>query len=178
MVAVIRRTRPQVILTYGEDQRGYRHPDHLRVHEISLLAFGAAGDPTAFPESGEPFQPLKLYYNAWSRELFLERHAKFLELGLESPYEERISKGWLEQRAEEPQATTRIDVTGFEDVRRRALIAHATQIDPNSRNWFGLPDEIEHELHSHDGFILAKSRIPIEGVEDDLFNGVRELVGS
>ena len=41
-------------------------------------------------------------------------------------------------------------------------------------NWFGLPDEIEHQLHSHDAFILAKSRIEVRGDEDDLFNGVRE----
>jgi mycothiol S-conjugate amidase len=176
LVAVIRRTRPQVILTYGEDQRGYRHPDHLRVHEISLLAFDAAGDPVAYPELGEPFQPLKLYYNAWSRELFLERHEKFLELGLESPYEERIAKGWLERRAEEVAPTTRIDVTGFADVRRRALIAHATQIDPNSRNWFGLPDEVEKTMHQYDSYVLARSRTGSTDVqEDDLFAGIRDL---
>ena len=34
LVAVIRRERPQVIVTYGDDQKGYPHPDHLRVHEI------------------------------------------------------------------------------------------------------------------------------------------------
>ncbi len=35
LVAIIRRTSPQVILTYGDDQQGYPHPDHLRVHDIS-----------------------------------------------------------------------------------------------------------------------------------------------
>ena len=45
LVAVIRRTQPQVIITYGDDQRGYPHPDHLRVHDISVLAFERAGDP-------------------------------------------------------------------------------------------------------------------------------------
>src|ERR1700733_16210596 len=111
LVSVIRRARPHVILTYGEEQRGYRHPDHLRVHEITVLAFDAAGDPDAFPEAGEPFQPLKLYYNAWNRRQFLERHEKFLELGLPSPYAERVEKGWLEQREEGPQPTTFIDLS-------------------------------------------------------------------
>ncbi|HWD24771.1 MAG TPA: PIG-L family deacetylase, partial [Acidimicrobiales bacterium] len=94
LVAVIRRTRPQVILTYSHDQRGYRHPDHLRVYDISAAAFDAAGDPEKYPGSGEPYQPLKMYYNGNVRDWLLERHEKFLELGLESPYAGRIER-WL-----------------------------------------------------------------------------------
>ncbi len=52
---MIRRDRPQVIITYGDDQKGYPHPDHLRVHDISVLAFDRAGDPDWYPELGEPF---------------------------------------------------------------------------------------------------------------------------
>src|ERR1700681_1557255 len=48
LVAVIRRTRPQVIVTYGDDQTGYPHPDHLRVHDVTLPAFDAAADPEAY----------------------------------------------------------------------------------------------------------------------------------
>ena len=57
LVAVIRRERPQVILTYPDEQTEYPHPDHLRVHEISLAAFDAAGDPDRFPEAGDPVRP-------------------------------------------------------------------------------------------------------------------------
>ncbi len=57
LVAVIRRERPQVILTYPDEQTEYPHPDHLRVHEISLVAFDAAGDPDRFPEAGAPYRP-------------------------------------------------------------------------------------------------------------------------
>ena len=53
LVAVIRRTRPQVILTYGDDQSGYPHPDHLRVHDVSLPAFDRSGDPDWYPPSTE-----------------------------------------------------------------------------------------------------------------------------
>src|SRR5262249_5602877 len=35
LVAVLRRERPQVVITYNDDQQGYPHPDHLRVHDIS-----------------------------------------------------------------------------------------------------------------------------------------------
>lgn len=176
LVATIRRVRPQVLISYPEDQRGYRHPDHVRVFEITTAAFDAAADPNAYPEAGEPYAPLKLYYSANSRANFMARHEKFLELGLESPYAERIAKGNIEPPRNEPEPTTKIDLSGHHHVRREALLAHATQIDPTSMNWFGLPDEIEHELHSHDAFILAKSRIATDDGEDDLFKGVRELI--
>jgi mycothiol S-conjugate amidase len=45
LVEVIRRTRPQVVITYADDQRGYPHPDHLMVHDITVPAFERAGDP-------------------------------------------------------------------------------------------------------------------------------------
>ena len=48
----------------------YPHPDHLRVHEISVLAFDSAGDPDRFPEAGPPFAPAKLYYSVWSGDRF------------------------------------------------------------------------------------------------------------
>ena len=67
LVEVIRRERPQVIVTYSDDQEGYPHPDHLRVHDVTLPAFDAAADPDAYPEAGPPWQPLKLYYSAWAR---------------------------------------------------------------------------------------------------------------
>lgn len=175
LVAEIRRTRPQVILTYNEDQSAYPHPDHLRVHEISVAAFDAAGDPSAYPELGDPFQPLKLYYTIWSRKRMMAVHDKLLELGLESPFDEDR----LARFGEEERVTTRIDVGEYEDVRRRALLAHATQIDPASPFWFGLPPDVAREIHPWEEWRLAKSHLgarPEE--EDDLFEGIVEAVQS
>jgi mycothiol S-conjugate amidase len=170
LVAVIRRERPQVILTYPSDQSEYPHPDHLRVHEISVIAFDAAGQADRFPDAGPPFAPSKLYYSVWPAERFRRIHAKFLELGLESPFsEERMSR----LTREDPYTTT-IDVEGFADVRGKALKAHATQVDPNSPFWFGLPPEVLEEIHPVDQFLLAESRVgPVDVTEDDLFAGVR-----
>ena len=67
LVSVLHRERPHVVLTYSDDQRGYPHPDHVRVHEVSVLAFERAGDASWYPEAGEPWQPLKLYYTVWSK---------------------------------------------------------------------------------------------------------------
>jgi mycothiol S-conjugate amidase len=173
LVAIIRRERPQVIITYPDDQGGYQHPDHLRVHEITIPAFEAAGDPDAFPEAGAPWQPLKLYYSAWSRRRMQALHDKFIELGIESPFKPE----WMDRAGQDDRITTRVDVTEFHDVRRDALIAHATQIDPDSPFWFGLPADVVG--YGYDDYILARSLVGGEGAaaeEDDLFAGLRDSV--
>ena len=174
LVAAIRQERPQVVVTYGEDHTGYPHPDHIRVHEITVPAFERAGDAAWYPEAGEPWQPLKLYYTQWSRARMLAVHEKFLELGLTSPFDEK----WFERPSQDDEITTRIDISGFADVRRKALLAHATQIDPDSPFWFGLPPEVSDAIHPFDDYVLARSLVPTAVPEDDLFAGVREAVNS
>ncbi len=176
LVAVIRRQRPHVIITYPDEQRGYPHPDHLRVHEISVPAFDAVGDPDAYPEAGPPWQPLKLYYSAWSQARMRATHEKFLELGLESPY----SQEWMDRPGLDDRITTKIDVSAYDHVRREALLAHATQIDPTSRFWFGLPPDVV--AYPYDDYILARSLVEADPAarmpEDDLFAGLRDRVRS
>ncbi|HKE75805.1 MAG TPA: mycothiol conjugate amidase Mca [Acidimicrobiales bacterium] len=175
LVEVIRRERPQVIVTYGDDQRGYPHPDHLRVHDISVVAFDKAGDPDAYPEAGDPWQPLKMYYTMWSRKRMEATHQRFLDLGLESPF----SKEWFERRpvAAEERITTSIDISGYTDARLDALLAHETQIDPKSPFWFGLPRDEQASIHPYDDYTLARSLVADgtngDGPETDLFAGVR-----
>ena len=174
LVAEIRRTRPQVIVTYPEDQTGYPHPDHIRVHDISLPAFTLAGDASAYPEAGPPWQPQKLYYSAWSWKRTLAMHEKMVELGIESPWAERIEK-MKDATPPEDHTTTSIDVGDYEDVRRNALLAHETQVDPKSPFWFALPPEVSRTIHPYDDFTLAQSLVETELPEDDLFAGVRHL---
>jgi mycothiol S-conjugate amidase len=184
LVAEIRRTRPQVVVTYGEE-RGYRHPDHLRVHEATVVAFDKAGDPDAYPEAGEPWQPEKLYYTVWSRARMWATHRKFLELGMESPFDaERLGPP-----DPDDGVTTRIDISEQSDVAREALLAHATQVDPTWRGWFGLPPDVARTVHPFDEYTLARvagpggdqaggdEHAPSPGsgdgpLEDDLFAGI------
>ena len=168
LVGIIRRTRPQVILTYGDDQQGYPHPDHLRVHDISVPAFELAGDASYRPELGEPFAPSKLYYSVWSMRRIRATHEKFLELGLESPY----SSEWFERPDQDHRVTTSIDIAEHYEIRLEALRAHATQVDPTSSFWFGLPPEVAREVHPYEDFILAHSRVDTTVPESDLFAGI------
>lgn len=170
LVEVIRRTRPHVLVTYGDEQTGYPHPDHLRVHDISVIAWEAAGDPERFPDAGEPWTPSKLYYSTWARARFTALHDAFLANGLESPFDQK----WFDRPAQDHKITTRIDITGYYPIRSAALRAHATQIDPEERFWFGLSDEIAEAAYPYEDFELADSRVPTEIPEDDLFAGLRE----
>lgn len=65
IVRAIRTARPQVVITF-DPFGGYGHPDHIKMHQATVRAFEAAGDPACFPaqvEGGlEPYAPQKLYY--------------------------------------------------------------------------------------------------------------------
>lgn len=66
VVKALREFRPQVVIT-SDPIGGYRHPDHIAIHDATVMAFHAAGDPTQYPEAGPPFQPQKLYFNLFPR---------------------------------------------------------------------------------------------------------------
>ena len=170
LVAVVRRVRPDVVVTYGDQQSEYPHPDHLRVHEVTMAAWEAAGDPDRYPDCGPPFAPSKLYYVLWPRRRMRAMHEKFLELGMKSPFDdERLAR----LRQGDDRVTTSIDIGDFADVRLDALRAHATQVDPTSPFWFGLPAEVQRTVHPYDDYFLARSRVGSTDVEeDDLFAGI------
>jgi mycothiol S-conjugate amidase len=173
LVAVIRRVRPQVVVTYPANQEGYPHPDHLRVHEITMPALDAAADGSAYPDAGAPWQVAKLYYTSWSGKRILAMHEKYVELGLESPFDEK----WFERIDKFEPPTTVIDIHQFAAVRDEALLAHATQIDPTSKFWFGLPAEVSRTVHPYDEYVLARSLVPTELPENDLFAGLTSRTG-
>ena len=171
LVAVIRRTKPQVIVTYNDDQQGYPHPDHLKVHDVSVLAFERAGDPEWYPDLGEPFQPSKLYFTTWSRRRMLAMHEGLLHHRGESPFDD----AWFQRPSHDHRITTRIEVSEFMWARTGALLAHATQVDPTEPFWFGLDEEQLSAIYPWEDWILARSlvgEIPGSDEEHDLFAGI------
>jgi mycothiol S-conjugate amidase len=169
MVRILRQERPHVVVTYSDIQRGYQHPDHLRVHEASVAAVAAAGDPAFHPELGATWPPQKLYYIVWSRARLMAHHAAFLQHGLQSPYNAERWKRWPSM---DWRLTTRVFVGDHWEQVQNALRAHATQIDPGSPYWFGLPPEVARTTYPYDDYILAQSTVPTQLPEDDLFSGI------
>jgi mycothiol S-conjugate amidase len=178
LVKQIREFRPHVMTTYDENG-GYPHPDHIMCHKISVAAFDAAGDPDKFPEAGEVWQPLKLYYNmGFSKAKVLAMHEGMLARGLESPYAEWIKEwenGESRRQDRTDRLTTRVPAADYFQVRDDALRAHATQVDPDGF-WFRIPLDLQREIWPTDDFELARSLVDTQIPEDDLFSGVRETV--
>ncbi|MEC3979858.1 mycothiol conjugate amidase Mca [Amycolatopsis sp. H20-H5] len=177
LVGVIREFRPHVIITYDENG-GYPHPDHIRTHLVSMAAFDAAAEPDQFPEAGEPWQPLKLYYvHGFSRARMLKFDEALKAAGLESPYDEWL-KNWDPERADVMErVTTRVPCGDYFEQRDEALKAHATQIDPTSR-WFVVPLEMQREIWPTEDYELVRSLVDSTLPEDDLFAGIKEKVGT
>lgn len=136
-----------------------------------------AGDPSYRPDLGAPFQPSKLYYSIWSKKRMLALVDKFEELGIESPF----SRERLEREGQDHLITTEIDIRAHLQVQREALLAHKTQIDPESPFWFGLSIADQTDAFGVEVYQLAKVgdpslALPAGEVETDLF--ARIAVGS
>jgi mycothiol S-conjugate amidase len=177
LVALVREFRPHVILTYDENG-GYPHPDHVKTHEVAIEAFDAAADADRYPGTGAPWQPLKLYYFATFHKARLTAlHEEMLRRGLESPYTE-----WLANWEDPPKGRAGLEITSqircedFFSVRDKALLAHATQIDPDG-SWFACPPEAQRTAWPTEDYHMARSLVDTDIPEDDLFAGIRERVG-
>jgi mycothiol S-conjugate amidase len=170
LVRIIRAEKPDVIMTYGPDHSRYPHPDHVRAHEITALAYDAAADPARYPDAGAPHEIAKLYWMVYARRRTVAHHEHILASGGESPYTK-----WLERwdPTTDDEITTQIEVGAFYPARSDALRAHATQVAPDSF-WFSVDDDTQLKLYPWEDFVLAHSRVAVpEGIETDLFAGVR-----
>jgi mycothiol S-conjugate amidase len=168
LVREVRRFRPHVMTTYDETG-GYPHPDHVMCHVVSMAAFAAAGDPTAYPHAGMPWQPLKIYYDrGHTRAKYAAYHTALEERGMQSRYAEWLTS-WDE--SEDLRVTTRIQCADYFDIRDQALLAHATQVDPDG-SWFDVPRDLRREVWPYETFEAAVSYVPVEPIESDLFAGI------
>jgi mycothiol S-conjugate amidase len=94
-----------------------------------------------------------------------ERH------GIANPYAERF-KDWERDPDHEARLTTRVECAEYFHVRDEALLAHATQIDPDGW-WFAIPREVQAEAWPTEDYQLVTSHVETTVPEDDLFAGLR-----
>ncbi|MFE2170304.1 PIG-L deacetylase family protein [Streptomyces sp. NPDC059447] len=116
IVGHVRAVRPRIVVTHDAYGQLTGHPDHVRTHQATVLAFHAAGLEHFHPESGEPWQPEALYAAT-------HPHSGVGEL---APLLERVGKKVLSVPDEHVTAT--VDVTGRSLERKwAAILAHRSE---------------------------------------------------
>lgn len=172
LVAIIRRLKPHVLVTYDENG-GYPHPDHIRTHEISMAAVDAAASP-AHPELGPAWQVQKVYYD---RGMNGDRmHALLEDYELHEPDSDRLKamREWRERRGfGDVRLTTRVDISGHLEARDAALKSHASQI-PDDAWFFFWPHDVVKRAWPTDDYELVVSRVADTVPETELFDGIEE----
>jgi LmbE family N-acetylglucosaminyl deacetylase len=139
LVQIIRELRPLVVVTEPPGG-GYSHPDHIQCYRVSVDAFHAAGDARAYPAAGPAWQVAKLYAIAqiddgrWAA-LAPEFKAAGFDFGSRRRHRHRGHTPGPET------ATVALDVRPYSEIQRQALLAHRTQIPPDSF-WVRLPEDL------------------------------------
>lgn len=164
LVAIVRAEQPEVILGYDDHER-YPHPDHLRIHDLSIAVFDAAADPARFPESGEPWSPTRLYAPIFSLRRMRALGKAMAARGLESPFDRWMAD--IGPEVEDPPVTS-VDVGGYLERAQDALRAHRTQIDPDGP-WFQIPIEVVRAVYPCEDFELLAARDDADPAGTDLF---------
>ncbi len=65
VASLMREIKPDVVLTF-DPIGGYRHPDHIHIHEATVKAFELVGDEQ-FEDGLTPHTPAKLYFHTISK---------------------------------------------------------------------------------------------------------------
>jgi N-acetyl-1-D-myo-inositol-2-amino-2-deoxy-alpha-D-glucopyranoside deacetylase len=178
LVAVLRETRPQVVVTY-DAFGGYGHPDHIRAHDVAVAAVAAAGDKEQFPDTGEAWQVAKLYASAVSYSTLRNAAEMFATMDLAggNPFAAVLDGGpeaALPFGVPDDEITARVDAREFMPAKIAAMRAHATQVDPES--WFfALASQPDRAFAVEQFQIMRGTPAPADdgGFEDDLFAGLR-----
>ena len=151
LVGIIRRVRPQVVITF-EPNGGYGHPDHIAIHHHTVAAFHAAADGDLYPDQGPAWQAARLFYTAIPRSFFLQMRDELAALGEDTGDFARFEEegvGWPDDKV-----NVTLDVADTVAAKWSALECHRTQFGPG--NLFRrLPDAALKRMMSCEYFALA-----------------------
>ena len=165
LVQIIRRVRPQVVLTFGPDGI-YGHPDHIKIHENTTAAFFAAADPGFLPETGPAWSASRLFYNTISRSFVENLKRTMSELGSAESFQGFT--GWPDEKIQ-----VIMDVSDTIAEKWNALNCHRTQLSPQNP-FRRVSEETAREILSCEFFVQAWPE-PARGEKlDDLFQGLEE----
>jgi LmbE family N-acetylglucosaminyl deacetylase len=171
MVALIRRVRPQVLVTlppYGSDG----HPDHVAVSQLATSAALAAADTAYARESGPPHVAAKLYFMVWTREVWDTYRTAFGLPRFVVDGVERTPAPWPDWAV-----TTVLDTSDVWRTVWEAVQCHRSQLS-------ALRDSAQLEVQDHlrlwgvQRYYRALSLVSVRrACETDLFQGLRQDKG-
>jgi N-acetyl-1-D-myo-inositol-2-amino-2-deoxy-alpha-D-glucopyranoside deacetylase len=173
-VAVVRETRPQVVVTYDENG-GYGHPDHIQAHRVAMGAVAAAADPAYRPELGQPWSVAKVYWCCIPRSVLQEGIEAMAAVG-ESFFEGVTTADDLPFGVPDEDVTAAVDGRAFATHKDAAMRAHPTQIMVDGP-FFALSNNLGLEVLAIEYYRLVRGeRGPGSTAsnrwEDDLFAGL------
>jgi N-acetyl-1-D-myo-inositol-2-amino-2-deoxy-alpha-D-glucopyranoside deacetylase len=168
IVRIIRRLRPQVVITLGPDGV-YGHPDHVALHKLVTPALRSAGGGSRFPddEFGPSWQPARLFWAAYPRGHFRPVWERLLDTDLAEGVR-ALDPDTLGVTGDEIHAE--IDVTDQVADKLAALRAHRTQLDGDDPLSLFPPGVLAPTL-AVERFTLALGERP-RGRLTDLFAGL------
>lgn len=166
LVGLIRRIRPQVVITF-DPEGGYGHPDHIAIHKHTVAAFHAAGDGARYPEQGAPWRPERLFYSVVPRSFFERMRGAMEAAGMDTSGFERFGeRAWTDDKI-----TLSLDVSAQVEAKWRALECHATQFGPENP-FRKMPADVVKAIMSQEHFALA-APAPAPGAPlADLYDGL------
>jgi N-acetyl-1-D-myo-inositol-2-amino-2-deoxy-alpha-D-glucopyranoside deacetylase len=172
LVAVIRETCPQVLVTY-DPNGGYGHPDHIQAHRVSMRAADLAAEPDFRPDLGAPHTIAKIYWNCIPRSVVEEGFARLRAAGKGSPFEGIATAADVPGVIDEDLVAAVIDVEGrYAEQKAAAMRAHFTQIAVDGP-FFALSNDLGQPLFGAEHYRLVRGEVGADGErEDDLFAGV------
>jgi N-acetyl-1-D-myo-inositol-2-amino-2-deoxy-alpha-D-glucopyranoside deacetylase len=148
LTEIVRAARPSAIVSYDENGN-YGHPDHINAARIARQAYEAS--------RGEPWQVARFYEIAFVRERWSELMAVMKERGIALPWnrdEEEAEEGDdTEFGRSDAEVTTRVDVSGYLDAKRRSMDCHKTQ--RQDLGWLlDLPDDLADHAIDTEYYVL------------------------
>lgn len=172
VVQIIRRVRPTVVITF-DPIGGYRHPDHIKIHEATVEAFKLASDPAYQDQLNQQAYQIKKFYFHSIPKNFLKWTVRLLRLVGKDP--RKFGKNQdidLVSIAEVNFPTHAIIHYGkVANLRNEASACHSSQ--GGSRMSGGLMGWLQRILGSKDRFMRAYPEpLPGEKMERDLFQGI------
>jgi N-acetyl-1-D-myo-inositol-2-amino-2-deoxy-alpha-D-glucopyranoside deacetylase len=153
LAEIVRVARPSAIVSYDENGN-YGHPDHINAARIARQAYQASRD--------EAWPVARFYEIAFVRERWTELMATMKERGIKLPWDFDGETQSADQPEEseatefgrsDSEVTTRVDVSGYLEAKRRSMDCHKTQ--RQDLGWLlELPEDLADRAIDSESYVL------------------------